>query len=615
MPSKARYLSFQAKVIIPVVILLMLFLAIIVWLVNGRLTEQFEDEARQNLRTAQAVFRNSFEIRTRNLILRYQSMANEPRFKAVAQLADSKTMSVQLNELLQEIGPQAAVMQFTLQQGDVLAIALRDRNLDAAQFRSRSSSVGAEALSGRAAADTIVIGEKILTAVAVPVSVNDILVGVLTIGDAIGPAALQELKSLTRTEIAFIAGKHITVSTFRDAAVNQELISIYDHQTADRGRKMEAVAAGNEHFLCIAGHFPASTSEIGYLLLSSYESALQRKKETQGALTLISLAGILFSSLLMWVLIRKITRPLRKLRDSAEAVGRGDFTRRVEVESHDECGELATVFNQMTENLTASRAEVQQAMQTLRDTQAQLIQTEKLSAMGKFIAGIAHELNNPLTGVIGFSQMLQESGIDDNQQSVLNRITGSAERCRRIVQSLLSFSRRQRPERKWTDVHQLIEAAIDEMNYDSSSVAVQPVLNFAPMMPLVLIDPHQMKQVFLNILTNAKQATENREGNPEIRITTEFVNGILRIRLQDNGAGITEQDLPHIFNPFFTTKPVGSGTGLGLSIAYGIVREHDGTILVESRPGEGAMFTIDLPVETREADAVPREQQQTTQHL
>ncbi|MGH9856776.1 MAG: sensor histidine kinase, partial [Acidobacteriota bacterium] len=331
------------------------------------------------------------------------------------------------------------------------------------------------------------------------------------------------------------------------------------------------------------------------LLLSSYETALKRKEETQRTLTLISLAGILFSSLLMWVLIRKITNPLRKLRDSAEAVGRGDFSRRVEVESSDECGELAESFNRMTENLNASRAEVQQAIQTLKDTQAELIQTEKLSAMGKFVAGIAHELNNPLTGVIGFSQMLQESGISEKQEIVLHRIIGSAERCRRIVQNLLSFSRRYRPERKSVQANDVIESAVELLNLDLTTANIEVMLDLSNEIPEILMDPHQMQQVFLNIINNSIQATEENQGSRQLRICSRLTNGYVHIGFADNGVGIRPEDLPNIFNPFFTTKPVGAGTGLGLSLAYGIVQEHGGTITAESTPGAGATFTIDLP--------------------
>ncbi len=593
--SSKFHLSFQAKVIIPVVALLACLLAIIVWLVNGRITDQFEEETRQTLATAEAVFRNSLEIRSRNLILRYQGVANEPRFKAVAQLSDPRTMTVQLNELLHEIGQDAKAMIFTMENNTLLAGASSDPKMNLGDFHARSSIVIGQAGVGKPAADTIVVGTNLFTAISVPVIVNDALVGVLTIGELIGPRAAQELKLLTRAEIVFLASGHIALSTFKNTDSFSELIRIYNRQNGPSNKRIEGVSAGEEHFLCLAGNLPVSSGKIGYLLLSSYENALQKKRETQRMLSLISLAGILFSSLLIWVLIRKITRPLRDLRDSAEAVGRGDFTRRVEVASRDECGELATVFNQMTENLKTSQSEVQQAMQSLKDTQSQLIQTEKLSAMGKFVAGIAHELNNPLTGVIGFSQMLQESGISEKQESLLNRVIGSAERCRKIVQSLLSFSRRYKPERKLVDVNHLLESALEILNYELTASNLKVITNLTHELPEIMMDPHQIRQVFLNIINNAIQATEENQQGGRLQISTQLVKDRVRIRFQDNGVGISAEDLPNIFNPFFTTKPVGSGTGLGLSLAYGIVHEHGGSITAASPPGQGAVFTIELP--------------------
>jgi len=145
----------------------------------------------------------------------------------------------------------------------------------------------------------------------------------------------------------------------------------------------------------------------------------------------VSFVGILLSTLVVWLFVRKITKPLRQLRDNAEAVGRGDFSHHVQVRSHDECGELAAVFNQMTDNLKTSREQLEKAVETLRTTQAQLIQSEKLSGIGEFIAGVTHELNNPLTSVIGFAELLQQSDTNERHRRFLDLIVNSAQRCTR----------------------------------------------------------------------------------------------------------------------------------------------------------------------------------------
>jgi signal transduction histidine kinase/CheY-like chemotaxis protein len=600
MVETRRSLGFQAKVLIPVVSVLVLFLVIIVWIVNQRLTAQLEEEARHTLITAEAVFQNSFEIHSRNLLLRYQNVVNEPRFKAVAQLAEEKTMTVQLKELLDEIGPEADAMIFTLDTIHFFAGAKREARLDLQEFKSYSSSAIRRAEDGMPCADTFALRNHLFEVISVPVIVNDSLAGVLTIGVKVGATTAQELKSLTRSEIAFIGNRKVLASTFSDTKFYPQFVSMFENliQPFDQSKpppETELITPNGEHFLCLAGRFNTSTGNIGYLLLSSYEKALSEKKATQRMLTLLGLIGILFSSLLIWALIQKITRPLRQLRDSAEAVGQGDFSRRVEVQSQDEYGELATVFNNMVENLKASRAEVEETLQTLKNTQAQLIQTEKLSAIGELVAGVAHELNNPLTGVIGFSEMLRESNLGERQRTFVDRIIGSAQRCHKIVQNLLSFSRRHTPERKPTDINELLEASIEIIRYEFRTSSIEIITKFANQIPSVMVDADQIQQVFLNIMSNARHAIEGGQKVGAICVSTELVEEKVLISFQDNGVGIPEEDLKNIFNPFFTTKSVGEGTGLGLSVSYGIIREHGGNITVQSRTGEGSTFTIQLP--------------------
>jgi len=318
-------------------------------------------------------------------------------------------------------------------------------------------------------------------------------------------------------------------------------------------------------------------------------------QNTRRTLWILSLSGILIGSFLVAMMIRTITSPLRQLRDSAEAVGHGDFSRRVEVYSNDECGELAEVFNGMTEKLTASRAQAEEALQAAKNAQGQLIQSEKLSAIGEFVAGIAHELNNPLTGVIGFSEMLQDSDMGDRQKKFVGRIMESAERCQRIVQNLLSFARQHPPERNWVVINTLIESAIEIVNYELRTSNIEVIRNFDSDLPPVLVDPHQLQQVFLNILNNARQAIIDHQESGRIRISTSLIDSNIRIIFEDNGPGIPEQNLSRIFDPFYTTKPVGVGTGLGLSLSYGIVREHGGSIHARNTSA-GAIFIIDLPI-------------------
>jgi two-component system, NtrC family, sensor kinase len=598
--SNKPYLNFQAKVLIPVFTLSILFLGIILWLVSRHLTAQLEEDAKQLLTTSEAVFRDSYEIRTRNLLLRYQNVVNEPRFKAVAQLAEQKTMTMLLSELLIEMGPDTEVLMYTPEGNNFSSAAKREQNLNLQEFKSRSSISIEDALRKQVGADTIAVEQRLFNVISVPVVVNESPAGILTIGVRVGNQAAQEFKLLTRSEIAFVVKNNVAVSTFKDPKFYPQLITKF--QQLSGSQTAEVVTPQGERFLCIAGRFSHSSSNIGYLILSSYEKALHEQKLMQERLTLLSLTGILLCSLLIWVLIRRITRPLRELRTSVEAVGRGDFSQRIDIHSNDEYGELATVFNQMMENLNSSHAEIQRTLQRLKSTQDQLVQTEKLSAIGKFVAGVAHELNNPLTGVIGFSEMLQDTGINEHQQNYLNRIIDSAERCHKIVQSLLSFSRVRRPERTSVNINQLIEATVEIFKYELPVNNIEVTSDFASNLPALLIDPHQIQLVFLNILNNARQAIESQQTSGTIHIKTELVEGHVRISFCDNGPGIPNENLSKIFDPFFTTKAVGEGTGLGLSLSYGIIREHDGTIIARNNNGNGVTFIIDLQVVSIKSD-------------
>jgi two-component system NtrC family sensor kinase len=225
-----------------------------------------------------------------------------------------------------------------------------------------------------------------------------------------------------------------------------------------------------------------------------------------------------------------------------------------------------------------------------------LIQSEKLSGIGEFVAGVAHELNNPLTSVMGFAELLQQTDMAEPQRRHLDMIAKSAKRCTKIVQSLLSFARRHAPERKVVCLNEIVESAVEILQYQMRTSNIEMQTRLDPRLPATEVDPHQMQQVFLNLINNARQAIEAHQSGGWLKITTEFSQGRVRAIFQDNGPGIPAENLKKVFNPFFTTKEVGKGTGLGLSLCYGIVSEHGGSITPQSAPGEGATFVVELPV-------------------
>jgi two-component system NtrC family sensor kinase len=236
-----------------------------------------------------------------------------------------------------------------------------------------------------------------------------------------------------------------------------------------------------------------------------------------------------------------------------------------------------------------------------RRLEQQLIQSEKLSAIGQLVAGVAHELNNPLTSVSGYAQLLlRDKRIVDEPRQDIEQIHAQAERAGKIVQNLLIFAREHKPERHAISVNEAIRSALALQNYQLKVDNIGVVLDLDPQLPVTTADSHQLQQVFLNLITNARHAMAEKGGRGTLTLrstaTTDEGGEAIQVEISDTGVGIPERDLQKIFNPFFTTKPVGQGTGLGLSICFGIVKEHDGQIWAESQLGVGTRVTVVLPV-------------------
>ncbi|MFQ5630839.1 MAG: ATP-binding protein, partial [bacterium] len=226
----------------------------------------------------------------------------------------------------------------------------------------------------------------------------------------------------------------------------------------------------------------------------------------------------------------------------------------------------------------------------------ELQQSEKLAAVGELVAGVAHELNNPLTGVIGFSSLLLNEGLPPEFHEDVKSILEQGERCQKIVKNLLTFARKYKPEKSTVDINSAIQSVLDIKQYELTVSNIKIIKEFDPNLPSVLADFHQVQQIFLNLVNNAQQAMVEANGRGVLRVTTEVTGNSIRAHIVDDGPGIAPETLKKIFNPFFTTKETGRGTGLGLSICDGIIREHGGRIWVETQKGQGATFVVELPV-------------------
>ncbi|MCB4756601.1 MAG: response regulator [Elusimicrobia bacterium] len=239
---------------------------------------------------------------------------------------------------------------------------------------------------------------------------------------------------------------------------------------------------------------------------------------------------------------------------------------------------------------------LKEANDQLERTKAQLLQSEKLAALGQLAASVAHELNNPLTGIMGFSQLLLEgSHWTPQQQEDLEGIYNEGKRCRGIIQSLLKFSRRREPKKEPCDIVETIDEALALIDHECSMACVQIEKEYPIDHPVVYGDPSQLQQVFINISKNAVQAMK-AAAVKRLIVAVRIDGDRVIVSFRDSGCGIPVENLSKVFDPFFTTKPAGEGTGLGLSVSYGLIQDHRGKIYIDSEEGGGTTVTIELPI-------------------
>jgi two-component system NtrC family sensor kinase len=320
------------------------------------------------------------------------------------------------------------------------------------------------------------------------------------------------------------------------------------------------------------------------------------------ALTIVglSLAFVLVAAGLVSLFVHRLVyRPLSDLEAGAKRLAAGNLEQPIPVRGADEFGRLAGSFNSMTLALKDATRNLEQKVadrtRELRAAQAETARGEKLASVGLLAAGIAHELNNPLTGVLTFSTLMRKkmpAGSQDAED--LDLVIRETKRCAAIIRRLLDFAREKAPEKKFADLNRLIEETVQLVERPAHLAHIEIRLELDPGLPPVWMDPDLVKQVVMNMLVNAQHAID-REG--AITVRTRRLADKVEISIVDTGCGIRAEDLPRIFDPFFTTKGVGKGTGLGLSVSHGIVEAHGGSIEVESTPGEGSTFRVYLPLE------------------
>jgi two-component system, NtrC family, sensor kinase len=322
-------------------------------------------------------------------------------------------------------------------------------------------------------------------------------------------------------------------------------------------------------------------------------------------LILVALILLVISAIISLFWSRLITRPIELLSKAANEVGRGRFDTRVQATSRDEIGDMAQSFNQMAEGLDSRERE-------LKASQAALIQSEKMAAFGQLGAGIAHEIKNPLAGIIGLAQLLlrkveKDGPLYDN----LVMIEKEARRSKSITENLLKFARQEKVVFTKIDLNAVATESAAIVDHQLGINQIRLNKELAPALPQIVGNANQLQQVLMNIMINAQQAMEGSPGS--VTLSTHLLDAeTIELRVTDTGPGIPKDIQAKIFEPFFTTKPAGKGTGLGLSVSYGIIKEHRGDVRIESAQGKGTAFIISLPTATS-PHAPPTPESQTQQ--
>jgi two-component system NtrC family sensor kinase len=353
------------------------------------------------------------------------------------------------------------------------------------------------------------------------------------------------------------------------------------------------------------------------LKLDSVDTALAHVK--RDVLTTTAVEILLIAAFIILFTSRFISRPIHRLIEATRTLSAMQLDKPIRVQQRsEELTDLARSFDAMRVRLRDAVGEineftqrleekVQERTQQLKAAHHKLMHSDRLASLGQLSASVAHEINNPVSGVLNLSMLMQrimtEDGVPKDRVPEFRRYLGlvvsETARVGRIVSDLLAFSRRSKPQRANADLNRLVQSTVALVGHKLKLSNVCIELHLAPELPQVFCDASQMQQVVLNLLLNSAQALQGREnGKLDVRTVAAQNGEFVVLEVQDNGEGIAEENLTRIFEPFFTTKADGKGVGLGLAVLYGIVQEHGGEVVVQSRRGEGSTFTVTLPVQS-----------------
>jgi signal transduction histidine kinase len=439
----------------------------------------------------------------------------------------------------------------------------------------------------------------------VPIVLQGFNLGAVVIGDAMDQAFIEELRDSFDCEIVLSVGERVIATTLSDPSERQAIAAAFLEPAPVTDRAVPLLRTGREEYVAalLSVGSDGRGRPIELHLLDSLSVAVARSmRSLVFAVLAYGLASVLLAALAAWVVSRSVLRPLTRFVTFMRSVAdSGDRRRRFEgADAGHELRTLIDTYNRLIDSLEEHERELLRRAARDLEQLERLKESEKLAALGRLLSGAAHEINNPLTGVVGNVEMLlKDPRLDGEVGRRLETVRKEGRRIVALVRSLLRVARRDGGERTIVDLNRAVSEAVALRKHDFVAAGIRLEVDLAPGEARIHGNDLELQQVFLNIVNNAFDALEECDRPPRLRVRTAVCDDRVVVTFTDNGPGVPD---PHqIFEHFYTTKPVGKGTGLGLSISQAIVSGHGGTIGAESVEGGGARFTLSLPAAVGEA--------------
>ncbi|KAA3612068.1 MAG: HAMP domain-containing protein [Calditrichaeota bacterium] len=590
-------LNFRNRIFSHFAGLIFFAIILIIWAVSTQVKHKMKTTLNAELHNTNTILHEYLQARLDLLQAKGTLLAEEPRLKAAVDTNDPLTVKREAEKLLSLI--ESDFLLVTNHKNEILA---QLGNLRIAQNSIENIASIKNAISFQQTSAMTILDAQVFQIISTPITIKNqfgelVILGTASIGFKIDVVFLDQLRELTGCQIGFVNKTGNDVSNQAFFSFQPEKLELLQSQKniellmqcAIGGQDIREVQMGDEKYLLLSTQFNKNTGNSLLLLLKSLNEAMQPiLKPTLNMLLTIGVIAILISLVLSYFLAYGVTKPVSKLALAINRVSTGDLESSIPVEGYDEVAHLAQSFEQM-------RLSLKKNIEELERTFTQLVQSEKLATTGRLMAQLSHEINNPVHNIRSALESALKKPRDAESAATLIEIAHEEIlRLSKLLRQTLDFYRPGSVERVALDVNKVIEEliAVSEKNFAKSGIKIRSRLQ--PDLCKVIANRDQLKQVFLNIMLNAKEAVA---GTGEIFIATTNLNKSIRIEIEDTGGGI-EPELQHkIFDAFVTTKSKVTGVGLGLSVSYEIIQQHKGDIRVESTIGEGTRFIIELPAE------------------